>query len=191
MITDTVPRQAGRKRVYDESDVLRAIDVPPQAQLRALADDLERAMKMESPLEVKRACQALADFISDHYRVKTPPISVLGVRPHRTSAGVCVYEKFGDYNLETALIRLWMRTAMKHKVTSYGCLLSTLTHELVHHLDMVRFGFPGTPHTRGFYERAALLYHQAKGTPLKPLVWVRLKNGTYRIDWGKTMRGTP
>lgn len=189
MITDSVPRQSARKRIYDESDVLREIDLPPQAELRALSDDLERGMKMESPLEVKAACQALAAFTADHYKVRTPPISVLGVRPHRTSSGVCVYEKFGDYNLETALIRLWMRTAMKHKVTSYGCLLSTLTHELVHHLDMVRFGFPGTPHTRGFYERAALLYHQAKGSPLKPLVWVRLKNGTYRIDWGKTMRG--
>jgi hypothetical protein len=114
----------------------------------------------------------------------------LGVRPHKVdkNTGSCVYEKFGDYTFATTRIRLWMRTAIQERVTSYGCLLSTLTHELCHHLDCVRLGFPNTPHTRGFYERAALLYHEAKGTPLRPLVWKKMSNGTYRIDWGSTMK---
>jgi hypothetical protein len=99
-----------------------------------------------------------------------------------------VYEKFGDYDLETAHIRVWMRTAMRHKTTSFGTFLHTLCHELVHHVDVVGLDLGDTPHTRGFFERAAILYHHARGTPRKQLVWVGLRDGRYRIDWGRTMR---
>lgn len=139
--------------------------------------------------DVERACTAMVGHMAEAFGVKTPTVAVLGVRPHRTNGHVCVYEKFGDYDLQTAHIRLWMRTAMRHKVTSYGTLLSTLCHEVCHHLDVVSFGFADTPHTRGFYERAAALYHHTRGTPARRLVWVPMARGLYRIDWGKTMRG--
>jgi hypothetical protein len=35
--------------------------------------------------------------------------------------------------------------------------LSTLCHESCHHLDFEKFGFKDSWHTRGFYERAAVL----------------------------------
>jgi hypothetical protein len=116
-----------------------------------------------------------------------PPVSVLGVRPHRSERGRCVYEKFGDYNLKTSQIRVWMRTAKRREVTAYGTLLSTFCHELCHHLDVVSLGLPDSPHTRGFFERAALLYHRARGSPQRRLVWLRLPDGRYRIDWRRTM----
>ncbi len=50
-----------------------------------------------------------------------------------------------------------MRTAIQKRVTSFGTFLSTLCHEFCHHLDCQHFGFRGTPHTRGFYERTAAL----------------------------------
>jgi len=59
-------------------------------------------------------------------------------------------ELFGDYNPETMLIRVWMRTAVRKQVTSFGTFLSTLCHELCHHLDYQRFGFRDSWHTRGF-----------------------------------------
>ena len=61
------------------------------------------------------------------------------------------------------MIRVWMRTAVRKQVTSFGTFLSTLCHEFGHHLDFERFGFQDSPHTRGFYERAAVLYHHARG----------------------------
>jgi hypothetical protein len=83
-----------------------------------------------------------------------------------------------------------MRTAVREKATSFGTLLSTLCHEICHHLDVVLMNLPNTFHTRGFYERAGLLYHHIKGTPMRPLVWDKQKNGTFRINWPATMRGS-
>ena len=87
------------------------------------------------------------------------------------------------------LIRLWMRTAIRKQVTSFGTFLSTLCHEFCHHLDCQRFGWRESWHTRGFYERTAALYHHARGTPVKPLFWVRAPGDRWRIDWPRTNRG--
>src|SRR5215813_9865474 len=72
---------------------------------------------------------------------------------------------------------------------SFGTFASTLCHEFCHHLDFQKFGFPDSWHTRGFYERAAALYHHAGGTPPKKLFWVPLRGGRWRIDWQRTNRG--
>jgi hypothetical protein len=75
------------------------------------------------------------------------------------------------------LIRVWMKTAVRKEITSFGTFLSTLCHEFCHHLDFQRFGFTDAWHTRGFYERAAALYHFARGTPPKRLFWVAMPGG--------------
>ena len=82
-----------------------------------------------------------------------------------------------------------MRTAVRKEVTSFGRFLSTLCHEFCHHLDFKKFGFVDSWHTRGFYERAAVLYHYARSTPLKKLFWVPMAGGRWRIDWQRTNRG--
>jgi hypothetical protein len=51
------------------------------------------------------------------------------------------------------------------------------------------FGFYDSWHTRSFYERAAALYHHARGTPQKRLFWIPVKGGRWRIDWPRTNRG--
>ncbi len=98
-------------------------------------------------------------------------------------------EFFGDYHPENRLIRVWMRSAVRKQVTSFGTFLSTLCHEFCHHLDLERLGFRDTPHTRGFYSRAAVLCHHARGTPPKPLFWAPVRGGRWRIDWPRTNRG--
>jgi hypothetical protein len=79
-----------------------------------------------------------------------------------------------------------MRTAVQKRVTSFGTFFATLTHEFCHHLDREKFGLSETPHTRGFFERAAVLYHHGRGTPAKRLVWVPFGRGRWRIDWQRT-----
>jgi hypothetical protein len=98
-------------------------------------------------------------------------------------------ELFGDYNPQTMLIRVWMRTAVRKEITSFGTFLSTLCHEFCHHLDFQIFRFSDSWHTRGFYERAAVLYHHARGTPQKRLYWIPIGR-RWRIDWRRTNRGT-
>jgi hypothetical protein len=116
-------------------------------------------------------------------------IRVLAARPLRVREHSTT-ELFGDYHPDTMLIRVWMRTAIRKEVTAFGTFLSTLCHEFCHHLDFHRFAFPNSWHTRGFYERTAALYHHAKGTPPKGLVWARLPGQRYRIDWPRTNRQT-
>jgi hypothetical protein len=102
------------------------------------------------------------------------------------------YELWGDYTFATQAIRVWMRTAVLGKVTSYRGLLNTILHEFCHHLDVKRFGWPDTPHTRGFFCRIDDLYHLALATPAdqrRPLVWIKGRN-TWRIDWTK-LRSRP
>ena len=69
------------------------------------------------------------------------------------------------------------------EITSFGTFLSTLCHEFCHHLEFQKFRFPDSWHTRGFYERAATLYHYARETPPKGLFWAPVSRGRWRIDW--------
>jgi hypothetical protein len=144
-------------------------------------------MKAGETADVRRACAEFLEASTPFYGVPACGIRVLAagplrVREHWTS------ELFGDYAPETMLIRVWMRTAVRKEITSFGTFLSTLCHELCHHLDFQKFGFCDSWHTRGFYERAAVLYHYARGTPPKKLFWVPMAGGRWRIDWQRTNR---
>ncbi len=190
MLTDPPPRSKALLAEYDASDRLTTLEVPGDERLRSPARAIESAMAEEANrAAIEAACARLAGEAARFYAVETPPVKVLAARPLRVSEDGWGQELFGDYDLESRVIRVWMRTAVRKEVTSFGTLLSTLTHEFCHHLDCRRFGFSRTPHTRGFYERAAALYHDARGTPRKPLHWVAMGSRRWRIDWVRTRRG--
>ena len=189
MITDKPPRKQAYKDEYLRSESLRSIPLPPAEPLRKHATHIEVAMEHEDRREIELACNALAQRVCKSFGVAPPKVKVLGVRPLEEIGDEFVDETFGDYDFATAVIRLWMRTAVLEKMTSYGTLLSTLCHEICHDLDVVHFVMPKTYHTVGIYERAGMLYHHARGTPVRTLVWDKQPNGTYRINWPQTMRG--
>jgi hypothetical protein len=74
---------------------------------------------------------------------------VLAARPLRVRESWAT-ELFGDYQPRTMLIQVWMRTAVRKDVTSFGTFLSTLCHEFCHHLDFQLFRFADSWNTRGF-----------------------------------------
>jgi hypothetical protein len=125
-----------------------------------------------------------------------PPSYHRGTIMQVTLAAVCLLSSIAAWLagatfwwvIAGVLIRVWMRTAVRKDVTSFGTFLSTLTHEFCHHLDFEKFGFHDSWHTRGFYDRASL-YHSARGTPPKKLFWVAMPSGRWRIDWPHTNRG--
>src|SRR5262245_45611507 len=141
----------------------------------------------EAP-SVRRACVEFVAAAAEFYQVQRPLLRVLAARPIRVREGGWASELFGDYHPESTLLRVWMRTAIRKQVTSFGTFLSTLCHEFCHHLDFTRLGFHDSPHTRGFYHRAAALYHHARGTPPKQLFWIPMAGGCWRIDWLRTNR---
>ena len=175
MLTDRPPRNAALRAQFLESDELCDLEVPVDDRLCALANAIDLAMKSGSRTAVREACAEFLRVASDFYQVAQPQVRVLSARPVRVREGSWATELFGDYDGGKMEIRVWMRTAVRKQVTSLGTFLSTLCHEFCHHLDAQRLGFRNTPHTRGFYARTAALYHHARGTPRKRLVWVRVR----------------
>jgi hypothetical protein len=187
MLTDAPPRKANRAKFF-ESDQMKTLDLPTNGRLPPITKSIESAMKGGKGSDIGRVCTEFLGAASDFYRVPNCAIRLLAARPFRVRKSWST-ELFGDYTPETMLIRVWMRTAVRKEVTSFGTFLSTLCHEFCHHLDFQKFGFPDSWHTRGFYERAAVLYHHARATPMKKLFWVPLAGGRWRIDWQRTNRG--
>lgn len=189
MLTDRVPRKASLLAEYHESDQNQTLEVPRDSRLKTVAKVLESSLKGGTIAEVRQSCAEFLKVASDFYTVQAPPVRVLAACPLRSYEGGWSSELFGDYNPESRVIRIWMRTAVRKQVTSYGTFLSTLCHEFCHHLDYQRFKYSDSWHTRGFYGRAAWLYHHARGTPAKRLFWIKVPGGRWRIDWPRTNRG--
>lgn len=183
MLTDALPRK--NRAGFLESDRNRTLDLPRDGRLPSIARSIESAMRCETSLHVHRFCAQFLSAASEFYQVPNCAIRILAARPLRVRERG-TFELFGDYDPETSAIRIWMRTAVRKEITSFGTFLSTLCHEFCHHLDFQKFGFKDSWHTRGFYERAAVLYHHARGTPTKTLFWVPVTGGRWRIDWQRT-----
>jgi hypothetical protein len=189
MVTDPIPRLAQLRSEYEKSDAMSRLALPDDDRLLIAARCIEEALATEEVTPVRKACGMFLASAAEFYGVAVPAVRVLRARPIRVREGGWGTELFGDYRFDEKLIRVWMRTAIHQRVTSFGTFFATLTHEFCHHLDRERFGFSETPHTRGFYERAAALYHHSRATPAKRLVWRPFGRGRWRIDWTRTNRG--
>jgi hypothetical protein len=193
VITDLPPRGRESRRAFDESDALAVLTpLPDAADLRSRAALLEKAVATGDARAVKLGGESILELLARTYGISEPRLRVLGTRPRSVWEGG-YSELFGDYDFQQKRIRVWMRTAVLGKVTSYRGLLHTLLHEFCHHLDRERLGFLETPHTRGFHSRVDELYHLALATPperRRPLVWIRMGKA-WRIDWSKLRAPSP
>jgi hypothetical protein len=187
MLTDAPPRKKNLQS-FRESDTYALIPLPADTRLMTIASGIERAMREGGAGDVQISCAQFLRAAAEFYKVPECTVRVLAARPLRVREYSTI-ELFGDYHPDTRVIRVWQRTAIRKEVTSFGTFLSTLCHEFCHHMDFHRFKFRDSWHTRGFYERTAVLYHHAKGTPLKKLVWVPMPGRRWRIDWQRTARG--
>ena len=115
-------------------DRLRSIVVPPDNRLPQIAQSIEFAMTEGVTTDVRRTCDEFLSTAADFYKVPRCEIRVLNARPRRVRE-YSTTELFGDYQPATLQIRVWMRTAIRKDVTSFGTFLSTLCHEFNHHLD--------------------------------------------------------
>lgn len=187
MITDPPPKSQARRREYEKSDAVVTMPLPAGDAVPVMARALAEAMAAGDTGPVRQTGQALLDALAAFYRVPAPSLRVLGVRPHRVTAGVCTYQLFGDYTPATQRIRVWMRTAIRERVSSPKALLNTLLHEFCHHLDSARLAMPQSYHTRGFFWRIDHLYHLALATPpaaRRPLRFVK-RGAVWAIDWNR------
>ncbi len=158
---------AARRRIYDKSDAIERIDLPDAAALRPLVAPLEAALKAENRAEAGRLCSAIATGIVSQLGTAPIKVSVLAVRPSSDWGelhGLYLPEDEG----ETAIVKLWMRTAKHKRVVAFRSFLRTLLHELCHHLDYEFYKLEETFHTEGFYKRESSLFYQL--VPKAPVV---------------------
>src|SRR5580700_342472 len=161
MLTDAPP---GTRNLagFRESDRIKMLDLPQNSELPKIAKRLESAMKSDKIRDVRSACTEFLTTASKFYGVTTCGVRVLAARPLRTRERG-TFELFGDYSPDSMLIRVWMLTAVRKEVTSFGTFLSTLCHEFCHHFDFKKFGLADSWHTRSFYERAGVLLSSCDG----------------------------
>jgi hypothetical protein len=74
-------------------------------------------MKAGISADVRRACAELLAETSGFYGTPICGVRVLAARPLRVREHWAT-ELFGDYNPQTMLIRLWMRTTVRKEITS-------------------------------------------------------------------------
>src|SRR5437588_1357199 len=126
MLTERPPKKPPVSVQFHQSDRLVKLELPPDDSLIVPARSIEAAMEDEDRTTVRRACTELVAAASNFYRVSQPSVQVLAARPLRVREGGWGTELFGDYDPETRLIRVWLRTAVLKHVTSFGTFLSTL-----------------------------------------------------------------
>ena len=122
MLTDAPPRKANRAG-FLESDQTRTLDLPQDGSLLTITKSIESAMKRGGSTDVRRTCGEFLVIASEFYEVPACGVRVLAARPLRVREQWTT-ELFGDYSPETMLIRLWMRTAVRKAITSFGTFLS-------------------------------------------------------------------
>jgi hypothetical protein len=121
---------------------------------------VEAAMKTENMKDVRQVSDDFIGTASDFYQVPQCSIRVLAARPLRVR----------EHSTTETLRRLSPCYHADSCLDEDSC---SQRHHFVwnNHLDFLKFGFGDSWHTRGFYERTATLYHQARGTSPKKLIW--------------------
>lgn len=202
IVTDPEPTAGADLRNYAESEKYRLhllpgeggslvpASLPPALPLQTLASELEQALGGGDIPQIRGTAHDILRLLCDFYGISVPSLTVLGRRPRMLSIGadwIGTTEVFGRYHPPTERIQVWLRTAVRAQVTSFGTFLNALLHEFCHHFDRQGLSLSRSPHTRGFFERSDCLYHLARGTPeaqRRPLAWVRGREAWY-VDWGR------
>ena len=107
MLTDVTPRKANRAR-FLESERIRALDLPQDGCLLAIAKSIESAMKEGENADVRNACAEFLAATSEFYRTPNCNVRVLAARPLRVRENWAT-ELFGDAGAEREVLESQIR----------------------------------------------------------------------------------
>jgi hypothetical protein len=144
-----------QQAIYRRSDGIETVPLP---RAQALLPDLQKlaaVLKAGNRAQTQHVCAAIVRALTDRLGATPAAVKVLSKRPSNDWG-----ELHGLYDPETALITVWMRTALRKQVVAFKTFLRTLLHELCHHLDYALFRLEDSFHTEGFYKRESSIYKQ-------------------------------
>lgn len=148
------------RRLWERSNAITAISVPPSERLNALATRLAATLATGDRPRVQTASQALLDAYCALLGVPRLQVEVEGVRPTNHYGELHGLYRPGNGRTRDR-VQVWMHTARRGQVVAFKTFLRTLLHELGHHLDYEYLKLPGSLHTEGFYRRESSLFHAA------------------------------
>lgn len=186
-VTDPPPTDAKEAGWFEASARLKTLPLPKAGFCDA---DVHRYVAAHAIADVRgmeRALNQLAKRLAKLHRIYSPTIRLRGVRPHRREGGLLSYQQLGECKL-TGTLTIWTKTAHKKQIASVRAILNTFAHEYCHYLDFWHFRFITSPHTVGFYERAARLYHRLLRERVRPLIWIPTLNGRWIMQFSKPGR---
>lgn len=117
-----------------------------------------RCLQCETGELTEKKLQTLANEICDDFGVRRCRVVYEGTQPHSNNGKRLKSKTMGDYRLPSSpttkpRIRLFKYTAKQKKVRATKSTLTTLLHEICHHLDYDYINLVKSPHTAGFYKR--------------------------------------
>lgn len=146
MLTDRPPAKPKLLPEFRRGDQLGNLDLPADNRLIVTARSIDAAMVSEDRWAVRLACTELLKQASGFYKVSEPPVRVLAARPLRIREGGWGMELFGDYDPETKLIRVWLRTAILNRSPhlEHSCGPFATSSAITWIMNCFDFTIPGT-----------------------------------------------
>ena len=151
---------AAHRRLWERSNAITAIRVPPSPRLTLLATRLADTLATGERARVQLASQAVLDAYCAALRVPRLHVEIEGARPTNHYGELHGLYRPGNGRARDR-VQVWMHTARRGQVVAFKTFFRTLLHELGHHLDYEYLKLPGSVHTEGFYRRESSLFYAA------------------------------
>jgi hypothetical protein len=152
---------ARQRATYRRSDEYGAIELEDARALRPVLAEIESALRRADRADTQRATAALCRGLCQQLGVDPVVLRVLARRPADATGELHgLYERSPG---ETAIVRVWMRTAAHVRVVAYRTFVRTVLHEMCHHFDFELLELEDSFHTEGFFARESSLARQLLG----------------------------
>ena len=99
--------------------------------------------------------QNIADLICENLGIQPCIISLGGRQPHQHTGQRLKQKTMGNYR--ASRISIFKFTAVRQKERAPKTAISTLLHEINHHIDFALLRLDNSLHTAGFYKRLTYL----------------------------------
>jgi hypothetical protein len=149
---------AAKKRIYRKSDAIREVPLKEADRLHPAVIELDKSLEDNKRRDVARHASEICRLVCESLGVDPLKVKISSKRPSNAAR-----ELHGLYEWtegESAVLTVWMKTAVKGQTVAFKSFIRTVLHELCHHLDYTYFRLEDSFHTEGFFKRESRLFRQ-------------------------------
>jgi hypothetical protein len=147
-----------KKRIYRKSDAIERISLEQAEKIHPAVIRLKESLEGNRRRQVAKHASEICRLVCGSLGIDPLIVKISSRRP--SSANSELHGLYEWTEGETAVLTVWMKTAVKGQVVAFKSFLRTVLHELCHHIDYRHFGLEESFHTEGFFKRESSLYRQ-------------------------------